>query len=85
MDKKRDTYSIVSTLTSTKYLIGLMFTLHGSPTKKQRYVHCKRMRAQITFFILIHTPTRKSAHSHSREYADFIYTHPLRCKYQTRQ
>lgn len=33
MDKKSDTYSIVSTLTSTKYLIGLMFTLHGSLTK----------------------------------------------------
>ena len=27
----------------------------------------------------------KSAHSLSREYADFIYTHPLRCKYQTSQ
>lgn len=27
----------------------------------------------------------KSAHSQSREYADFIYTHPLRCKYQTSQ
>lgn len=33
MDKKSDTYSIISTLTSTKYLIGLMFTLHGSRTK----------------------------------------------------
>lgn len=33
MDKKRDTYSILFTLTSTKYLIGLMFTLHGSLTK----------------------------------------------------